>query len=218
MPLTTNMQLDKPTVLTTPGPDYANMLNTIVDKIDQHDHTTNAGVKINQAGLNFNGDIPANGQTIVNLKAAQYDEAGTIPLLNRAVFVYGGDLYYRPTTGGGSVQLTSGTAVSAASGTLKYKLIATMNYTLLTSDANYVLAYSYTGFPKLITMPAASTVGVFYLVIRDIGGDAGSNPISLVPNGADKFNNVGGANFAAVTTNGGVCRIISDGISKWWTI
>lgn len=210
------MNIDKPVPETTPGPDYAGMLNDALDKIDAHDHTTGYGKKINQAGIQFNGDFDANEQTIKGLKSAVFSNQATPISLSYGLYVYNYNLFFK--TPSGTVQLTEGN-FQFSSGELKYKTVTTNSYAVSASDRNYVIGYNLALNVKTVTLPAAASVGAFYIVFRDIAGDAGSYPISFQPFGTERINNVAGPTMTPlINTNGGVARLICDGVSKWWTI
>ena len=54
----------KSTVSVTPGPDWATNLNTSLDAIDAHDHTSNKGVRIVPSAININAALEFNGNNL----------------------------------------------------------------------------------------------------------------------------------------------------------
>jgi hypothetical protein len=65
-----------------------------------------------------------------------------------------------------------------------------------------------------LSLPAANA-GPYFMIVRDVGGNANANPISIAPNGTDLIN---GANATIkISNNFGSKLLISDGSSKWLT-
>ena len=60
--------IQKPAVGVDTGPTWADNLNTSLDAIDGHDHSTNKGVRITPAGLNINADLEFNQNSATELK------------------------------------------------------------------------------------------------------------------------------------------------------
>lgn len=111
---TVNMNLALP----TPGGDdgvWDTELNAALTVIDAHDHTPGKGLLIPTAGLNLNTDVPFNNNKATELKAAQFQDAGTAPTgISNAnqVQTASGDLWF--TNGSGvAVQITSGASTVA---------------------------------------------------------------------------------------------------------
>jgi hypothetical protein len=109
------MNLDLPVVgpSGTIGPTYATMLNTALNLVDSHDHTTGKGPKVTPAGINVNANFNFNsfGQYNVNyLKLV--DQSATVSDFV-SVFAKDGDLYWK-NDGGVDVQITLGNTINAA--------------------------------------------------------------------------------------------------------
>ena len=118
----------KSTVSVTPGPDWATNLNTSLDAIDAHDHTSNKGVRIVPAAININADLEFNSNNALELKQVQFDNQGSQPTdQSRALYAYGGELYYRDTSGN-QVQLTNAGAVNAGGSISGLTSPASANY------------------------------------------------------------------------------------------
>ena len=60
--------LAKPAVGVTVGPTWATDLNTSIDAVDNHDHSTNKGIRITPAAINVNADVEFNDNSATELK------------------------------------------------------------------------------------------------------------------------------------------------------
>jgi len=106
----------KSTVSVTPGPDWATNLNTSLDAIDAHDHTSNKGVRIVPAAININASLEFNSNNALELKQVQFDNQGSQPTdQSRALYAYGGELYYRDSSGN-QVQMTNSGSIASTGG------------------------------------------------------------------------------------------------------
>ena len=106
----------KSTVSVTPGPDWATNLNTSLDAIDAHDHTSNKGVRIVPAAININASLEFNSNNALELKQVQFDNQGSQPTdQSRALYAYGGELYYRDSSGN-QVQITNSGSIASTGG------------------------------------------------------------------------------------------------------
>ena len=118
----------KSTVSVTPGPDWATNLNTSLDAIDNHDHTSNKGVRITPAAMNINAALEFNGNNALELKQAAFENQGSHPTdQSRSLYALGGELYYRDPSGN-QVQLTSGGSVNAGGSITNLSSPAAANY------------------------------------------------------------------------------------------
>jgi hypothetical protein len=105
--------ITKSTVAVTPAPDWGTNLNSSLDAIDAHDHTSNKGVRITPSAMNINATLEYNDNALTEVKQAAFENQGSQPTdLLRALYAYGGELYYRDASGN-QVQLTTGGAVNA---------------------------------------------------------------------------------------------------------
>lgn len=210
---TANMSLEKPEPNVTLGPDWAQKLNDALDLIDAHDHSSGKGVKITPAGLNINADLPLNENDITLLRTAAFvAQAGTLSTVDkRALYAVGGDLYWNNGSGG-AVQVTNGSAVvSSISGAFATKTPGGYPYTVVSGDAQKVILVD-TGSARTINLPAATTAILF--CIRDSAGQAGTNNITVAPNGLDTIEGVN-ANYT-LKSNNGWWFFISDGVGAWY--
>jgi hypothetical protein len=111
------MSLNLPTVTVTPGPTWANNVNTAFSVVDGHNHTSGSGVQIPSAGLNINADLSFAGNNATNLRSTRFSNTGgIISGANDLACLYssGGDLYWN-SGAGISIQLTIGGALNASS-------------------------------------------------------------------------------------------------------
>lgn len=117
---TTNMGLTVPTVSTTPGPDYASEINSDMQTIDTHDHSTGKGVQITPAGINVNSDFSFNSNNATNLRSTRFVAQGS-PLAAASdlgcCYVSGSDLYYNDT-GGNQIRITQSGAIAGSPGSI----------------------------------------------------------------------------------------------------
>lgn len=92
-------------------------LNTSLDVLDSHDHTSGKGVKVPTAGINVNADLPMAGFGMTNVKVVDLAAvlASSVTAYATALFVNSADneLYWR-TSGGANVQLTAGSSLNAS--------------------------------------------------------------------------------------------------------
>lgn len=113
MSTTANMNLNLPTPEVTLGPEWATALNTALDLVDSHDHTSGKGVQVPTAGLNIDANLDFNENKATNLAAVQLQnlaapDAGALNA--NSVQIVNGDLW--AINGAGvAVQITSGSTV-----------------------------------------------------------------------------------------------------------
>ena len=214
---TPNMNLELPTVSVTIGPDWANQINTALESIDIHDHSSGKGVKIPSSGLNINADVVFNDNMASSLKATKFEEqsaALTGASNTNAVHSVSGDLYF--TNGSGiAIQLTSGGAIAALPGaaqTFEYVDVAA-NVTIGPADS-FVFLSTDTTASRTITLPLANSVasGRIY-IIKDKSSNSESFPISVATQGSDTID---GASSASLSSNYESWTIVGDGSGAWY--
>ena len=105
----------KPGVGTTAGPQWATDLNTSIDAVDGHDHSTNKGIRITPAAINVNATLEFNQNSASELKNVIFDSSVTASTTNYSVYQASGNLYWRNGSGT-AVQITVGGTVNVASG------------------------------------------------------------------------------------------------------
>jgi hypothetical protein len=111
------MGLSLPTVSVTPGPAWANNVNTAFGVVDSHNHTAGNGVPVPTAGLNINADLSFNGYNATTFRSLRLQSQASVlggPNDLSCLFAVGGDLYYN-SGAGQHVQLTIGGALNATS-------------------------------------------------------------------------------------------------------
>jgi hypothetical protein len=116
MPLspTANMSLIEP----TPGSDsgtWGDLLNTLINLIDAHDHTTGKGIQIVPSAMNINADLSFGTNSATHLKSTDFDEIAAFSSGARRLFWNSSDheLYVR-TAAGVNVKVTNGAALNVA--------------------------------------------------------------------------------------------------------
>lgn len=111
------MNLTIPVVGTTVGPTWATQINTALETVSDHAHTSGNGSAITPSAININADLTFNGYAGTD---AEYwgcsDQAAVLADANIAYAVYsvGGNLYWR-TSGGTDVQITDGSGLNFSS-------------------------------------------------------------------------------------------------------
>lgn len=101
------------------GPDYANNLQSSLNRIDGHTHVPGYGVQITPAAININAALTfnGNGATSVAYENFSPQATGVATPVNASLYVSGIDLWYQDGSG---VQfaITAGHGVNATIGTL----------------------------------------------------------------------------------------------------
>jgi hypothetical protein len=110
------MNLSLPTPGTTTGPQWASMLNTAIETIDSHNHTSGQGARVPTAGLNINADLTFNNYNQDYVNSTRFTNqsstlAGASDL--RSLYVVNGDLYFNNSSGT-AVRITDGGAINVA--------------------------------------------------------------------------------------------------------
>ena len=211
---TPNMGLDKPVVSGTLGPEWASLLNALIDKLDAHDHSEGEGVKVTPSGILINSSLDFLGEKIKNAltvglssqASADLDELGSLQRVD-------GNLYWINPSGT-AVQLTNGNAViSPGSGALSYDLVSSYPYTVVSGDNATVKGID-TSAARVINLPAATTA--MYVYFKDVSQGAQANPFTVNPNGSDTVDGVNAA--FTIDWNDAYIGFISDGVSRWWVM
>lgn len=114
---TPNMNLQLPVPTVTLGPDWAVDLNTALDLVDAHDHTSGKGVPVPSAGININTDLTCHDNNLITVRSTRFVNNGSpisSPSDLGAIYESGGDLYYNNSIGQ-HVQITLGAGLSLTS-------------------------------------------------------------------------------------------------------
>lgn len=114
--ITPNMNLPNPVPGVDPGPDYANNIQSSLNIVDQHTHTSGSGLPITPAAINVNANLPmagfgTTGQGSVGFLVLGAPLSGSI--LN-TLYAAGVDLYYNDGSGN-QIQITKAGLVNATS-------------------------------------------------------------------------------------------------------
>ena len=104
----------------TVGPTWASDLNTALELVDAHDHTSGNGVQVPSAGININGDLPMNENNLTEARTVRFEDQAaslTAGADIRIIYSKNGELVYRDGSGN-EVQITNGGSVAGATGTI----------------------------------------------------------------------------------------------------
>ena len=207
------MGLQKPEPTVTTGPEWAQTLNTLIDVIDAHDHSSGNGAPVTSAGINIDADLEMNGFNLTEARALRMEAQGSTLVGaddKGELYRVGNDLYYNNGSGA-AVQITSGTSVvSTVNGAFAATAPGAYPYTVSTGDAQKVLLVD-TSADRTINLPAATTALLF--CIKDAFGTANTHPVTVVPDGTDTIDSV--AADLILGDNFGWWFFISDGVSNW---
>jgi hypothetical protein len=110
------MNLTLPTVSQTPGPSWANQINSDLTVIDSHNHTTGNGVAITTAALDIDDDLSFGQNAALNLSSIGLVNQASTPNSLR-LYVTGNDLWYS-YDGITPVQITTGGSIAGATGNI----------------------------------------------------------------------------------------------------
>ncbi len=113
MAVTPNMLLNLPDPTVTPGPEWAYLINLVLQTIDDHDHTADKGKNVPISAVDINQDLDMGNQTVLNAKATKFQNlsAALSGALNaNKIQVINGDIWFT-NAGGVPVQITSGNSI-----------------------------------------------------------------------------------------------------------
>lgn len=173
MSVTANMNLNLPTVGVTEGPAYASRVNTALSVIDQHDHSTGAGVQITPSGINISADLSIGTNNLTNVRSTRFTAQGAaLPGLTpdlACLYVVGDNLYYNDGVGN-QIALTIAGSVAGAAG----------NITGLVAPAS--VTYTSGGAPNYKFMSTASlttSIDVGSVLMRNPGVNPSTFALTL---------------------------------------
>jgi len=222
---TTNMLLVLPTPGVQLGPTWASNLNTAFNLIDEHDHTSGKGKKIGVAAITIDADLDFKPSTTAypasNLSYLNFTNQSTLyaATLNFRLFsgLADGDLYWNDGADR-QIKITSGGSVNASGVQANRFALRTTEitgtYTILEPDGKSIYLVN-PGTAFAVNLPVAdSTEGRFY-VIKDIGGTAATNNITVT---AAVPNTIDGAATYAISSNYGSATFINRGNSVNWDV
>ena len=224
----TYMTLTLPTPGERLGPTWASDLNTALNRIDEHDHST-IGKQLGSAALGIDSDLSftvVSGTDTVayaatNMKYLSLALETTLSDLPAATFANSvfaggttGDLYFNDGSGN-QIQITSGGSLSA-SGVTSIAFAASTGessgtFSITVGDN---LSYYYVNTstaPATVTLPAVGDCsGGRFFIVKDISGNAATNNITLNRVGSDLID---GATSYVTSSNYGSVTLISRGDS-----
>lgn len=214
-----NMNLSLPIVSVTVGPDWANDINTALETVDSHDHSSGKGVKITPAGLDINTTLDIQNQILYNFQAVRFQAqpaALTGASFANALHSVNGNLYFT-NSAGTAVQLTSGGSIVSSPGSASVfeQTAVNTNLTIGPSDT-YVTLLVDTTASRIITLPLASAVssGRIY-IIKDVSGQSEANNITVQRAGSDVID---GDTSIVLSSNYGSWTISGDSVSSWYIL
>jgi len=140
----------KPAVGVTTGPTWASDLNTSIDAVDNHDHSTNKGVRITPAAINVNADMEFNQNSASELKNLIFDSSVTAATTSYSLYQASGNIYWRNGSGT-AVQITTGSSVNAGAGSITGMAgtDAGVTYTNVAKTFNFFCDSGNTDFGKM---------------------------------------------------------------------
>jgi hypothetical protein len=141
------MQLTLPEVLVTSGPQYATQINSALDVVDAHDHSTGKGVRITPSGLNINADLSFGNNQATGLKAVVLQAQSAVASLG-ALYNIGGNLFYRDG-GNNAIQLTSGGTLNVSSVGAITGLTSPASASFVSLNSSFVFQSNATTYGKL---------------------------------------------------------------------
>lgn len=214
---TPNMLLSLPTVSVTVGPTWATNINTALELVDAHDHSSDKGARITPAGLNINADLDISNQVFYNFKSVRFqDQLATLSgsSNSNALHTVSGNLYF--TSGSGtSIQLTDGGSIASSPGSASIfeTTAVAANVTIGNADTFVYLIIDTTA-ARTITLPLASGVSAGRLyILKDSDGDSETYNITINTQGSDTID---GASSQTLSSNYGSWTVVGDGVSSWY--
>lgn len=212
--ITTFMSLNLPTPSVTLGPEWASDLNTALELVDSHDHTSGKGKKITPAAININATLSFNAQAAEDVSYLELqDQSATLSNPSK-VYAVNGDLYWNNGSGV-PVQITDGGSVITTPASVEsFDYLSVSTSTTIGSGDNTVFVnVDSTSAAVSITVPEASSVaaGRIY-VIKDKAGTSETNSISILASGADEID---GETSIVLSSNYGSIIIIGNGATGY---
>lgn len=211
------MNLTLPTVTVTVGPNWANNINSALETIDAHDHSSGKGVRITPAGLDINTNLDIDNNIFFNFQAVRFQQQTSAlsgSSYTNSVYSLNGNLYWVNGAGTG-VQLTSGgSIVSSPASASTFEVTSVAADTVIGPSDTFVYLAVDTSATRQITLPLASGVstGRIY-VVKDISGTAEANNITVVTQGSDTLD---GESSQVLNSNYGSWLILGNGTDEWY--
>jgi hypothetical protein len=210
------MNLSLPTVSVTLGPTWASELNTAIETIESHDHTSGKGALIVPSAININSNLTFATNAATDLAYTNFVNQSATLVGSLLVYGKSGDLYWNNGSGI-PVQVTNGGSVITTPANLQV-----LNYidvavdTIIGAASTDVFYAVDTSATRTITLPLASSVAAGRIFcVKDATGQSETNVLTLATNGADLID---GESTQTFESNFGCWFVIGDGISKWRVI
>jgi hypothetical protein len=161
----------------TPGPLWAQQVNTALQTIDAHDHTPGKGVPISVASLLVTQDLSFASFGITDLSKLVFTSVGSPFVGTNLISVVNGELFYNDGAGN-QIQITAGGGLNAASiGGIGGDYVGSGASVFYTSS---VTTFSFTSAPGV---PAAINAGDIKITSAD-----GTNTVTISnPNTGSSF-------------------------------
>lgn len=219
------MNLDLPVPGVTKGPTWAQMVDTVFKKIDEHDHTPGNGAPLTLNNFDISSNIDMVAYGIDNCGFLQLSQGPGIPDRDYTLFNYRGDLWWQyQTTGYGTgsfCQITSGDQVFSRSCSFEPLYISSVTSPYIISALEKVSAVFVDTSTGAVTINLADTTNYNegrYFLIQDMTGNANTNNITITPTATDNIGvAVTGANYV-ITTDYGYVWIVSYAYQTRWAI
>ena len=212
--------ISKPAVGVDTGPTWAENLNTSLDAIDGHDHSTNKGVRITPAAVNINADLEFNQNSASELKNVIFDSSVTAATTSYSLYQASGNLYWRNGSGT-AVQVTIGAAVNSGAGSISGMsgTDAGASYTDSSKTFNFFTDSGNSDYGKmahadlvLFKFSDDNTADTDYVTIAANAGVSGSSGTIYVPseNGTFLTIVIGNGSASAKVTSSGTQDLVLD--------
>jgi len=212
--ITTNMNLDLPTVSTTLGPEWASDLNAAFEAVDEHDHSTGKGLKITPAGMDISSDLDMKDNDLQNALTLNISSGASVDTAKTSTLQRIGQNLYWVNSSGTSVQITSGSSiVSPGSGAFSVGIPGSYPYSVTSGDDTKVLVVDTTS-ARTLNLPAATTQ--MHFIVKDGDNLAMTNNVSVVPDGSDTIDGLNST--YTIDTESSAFHFISDGVSAWYVL
>lgn len=219
------MQLDLPVPGITKGPTWAEMLNTIFEKIDQHNHTPGNGAPLSLDDISVSNDVDLSTYGIRNCGFLQLGYNYNTPNKNNTLFNYKGDLWYQyNTTGVGTgafAQITSYDRLFTRSTSFEPLYLNSTNSPYFIDGLEKVSATFIDTSTGAITLNLDYSTnysnGKFFL-IQDMTGNASTNNITVTPQSTDSIGTGTAGTVHTINTDWGYVWIVAYGAGSVFPI
>ena len=216
MAITPFLNLDLPTPTLTIGPVWAEMLNTALEVVDDHDHSSGKGKRIKTNGLQIDADLAFASFRATGVGALKLTNLGatlTGSTNSTSVYSVAGNLYFT-NSAGSAVQITSGGSVVSSPASLTSVQSTNINTNLVISAADtFVYLLVDTTATRTITLPLSANLasGRIY-IIKDKTGSSFTNPITVQVSGSDLID---GQSSVILNSSFSSTWLIADGVTNF---